>query len=321
MRRMSIVFRRPDALQRGATDRELQRMCNTGRWRRLRPGSFTDSTEYDALDAVAQHRMRAESALRAASADAVLSHQSAAVVHGLDLWHTPLRAVHLTRDRRTGGSRSALRHVHSAGLDRSEVVEVAGRRVTSLARTVVDLARTLPFEQALVAGDHALHGTALTPDLLEDALGSIAGRPGSRRARRVVDHLDGRAESVGESRSRAMFIRKHLPLPELQPNLYSDGGEHLGRVDLLLGEHHVICEFDGRVKYGRLVPVGQVPADVLWAEKLREDRLRDAGWQVVRWIWDELATPQVIIERVHRAIARARKSPPPTGRIEHTPKP
>lgn len=122
-----------------------------------------------------------------------------------------------------------------------------------------------------------------------------------------------RSESVGESRSRALIIREQLPLPDLQATLVAASGTRLGRVDFLVDG--VVGEFDGRVKYGRLVPRGQVPADVLWREKQREDAIRDAGWQVVRWVWDELATPDVIVDRWMRAFARARNSPPPTGRV------
>jgi hypothetical protein len=46
--------------------------------------------------------------------------------------------------------------VHTAGLDPDEVVLIAGLKVTSLARTVIDLARTLPFEKSVVLADAAL---------------------------------------------------------------------------------------------------------------------------------------------------------------------
>ncbi|MFC7446451.1 type IV toxin-antitoxin system AbiEi family antitoxin domain-containing protein [Rhodococcus daqingensis] len=275
------IIRRQEALQRGATDHELQRQCRTGVWERLRPGMYTPRDALDALDPTAAHRLRAEAALRAASPDAVLSHQSAAAVHGLEMWNTPLRRVHLTRNRTGGGRRTELRHVHVAEFADHETTKVDGLRVTTLARTVLDLARSLPFEEAVVAGDHALHTTALTAADLAEAVADLPERSGRRKAHRVVDLLDGRSESVGESRSRVLMIREQLPVPNCQPNLYTADGAHLGRVDFLFEELGVVGEFDGLVKYGRLVPEGQTPADVLWAEKQREDALRAAGWQVV----------------------------------------
>ena len=52
----------------------------------------------------------------------------------------------------------------------------------------------------------------------------------------------------------------------------------------------------------------------------RTDAIRDAGWQVVRWTWAELATPEVIVERILRALARARRSESPTGRVVRMPR-
>ncbi|WP_415639095.1 hypothetical protein, partial [Prescottella defluvii] len=315
------IIRRSEALRRGATDQELQRQCRNGSWLRLRPGTYASQAELDALDAAAVHRLQAEATACAASPGAVLSYQSAAVVHALDMWNTPLDVVHLTRNRRSGGSRTRRRHVHSAALRPDEVTAVGGLRVTTVARTVLDLARSLPFEQAVVSGDHALHSTALTLAELQDASDALPVHAGRNRARRVVDLLDGRAESVGESRSRVLLIREQLPIPACQPNLYAADGTHLGRVDFLFEERGVVGEFDGRVKYGRFVPEGRTAADVLWAEKQREDAIRAAGWQVVRWVWDELATPSVIVDRIAGAFERARLCPRPSGRVEHTPQP
>lgn len=316
----SHIIRRSEALQRGAADHQLQRQCRTGAWRRIRPGRYASADAFDALDTHERHRLRAVETLRAASADAVLSHQSAAVVHGLDLWNTPLSVTHLTRNRPTGGRRTRHRHVHSAVLRPEEIADVDGLPVTTVGRTVADLARTLPFEQAVVAGDHALHAAGLTSEDVAAAANALPTHAGRQRVHRILAQLDGRSESVGESRSRVLMLREQLPVPECQPNLYSADGDHLGRVDFLFEECAVVGEFDGRGKYGRLVPDGQVPADVVWAEKVREDAIRDAGWQVARWTWDELEVPGVVARRILDAVRRARLSPPPTGRVEHTPR-
>ncbi|PTR23448.1 hypothetical protein C8K36_10928 [Rhodococcus sp. OK519] len=193
--------------------------------------------------------------------------------------------------------------------------------MTTVARTVADLARTLPFEQAVVAGDHALHAAGLTSEEMAAAADAIPSHAGRRRVHRVFEQLDGRSESVGESRSRVLMIREQLPMPDCQPNLYAAGGEHLGRVDFLFEDLGVVGEFDGRGKYGRLVPEGQVPADVVWAEKKREDAIRGAGWQVARWTWDDLEFPHLVVRRIYDAVDRARLSPPPSGQVGHTPKP
>lgn len=317
----SPIIQRGEALRRGAADHQLQRLCRTGTWRRLRPGRYAPRDEFDALDAYERHRLRAVETLRAASPDAVLSHQSAAVIHGLDLWNTPLAVVHLTRNRPTGGRRTRHRHVHAAALHAEEITEVDELRVTTPARTVVDLARTLPFEQAVVAGDHALHSTTLTSEELSTAADMLAPHAGRRRVHRVLAQLDGRAESVGESRSRVLLIRAQFPLPDSQPDLFTSDGTHLGRVDFLFEEHGVVGEFDGEVKYTKYVPAGLTAADVVVAEKKREDAIRGAGWQVARWTWDDLENPRTVVDRLTEQFDVARLCPPPRGRVVHRPRP
>ena len=50
-------------------------------------------------------------------------------------------------------------------------------------------------------------------------------------------------------------------------------------------KQRTIGEFDGKIKYGCLVKPGQDPGDVVFAEKLREDAIRDEDLEVVRWTW------------------------------------
>lgn len=265
------IVRRPEHLATGGTDSEIRRSCSHGDWTRLHRGAYVSTQPFSELDAHARHRLQVHAIAKAAKADAVVSHASAAVLHGLELWNTPLRLVHLTRNRRGGGSTSTHRQVHSALFTADEVTTVDGLRVTTLARTVVDLARSLPFEPALVAGNSALHRTPLALADITSNLAGVPRHPSHRHAFHAIDAMDGRIESVGESRSLALFVSEHLPMPEPQVQI----GD--ARVDFLWREHRTVGEFDGRVKYGRFVPVGRTPGDVLWAEKVREDRLRDAG--------------------------------------------
>jgi hypothetical protein len=91
----------------------------------------------------------------------VLSHVSAAVWHGLPVWAIPLTKMHVTRERgRAGGRLGHLVHVQCASIHDDEIVVVDGVRVTTPARTVVDIARTRLFEQAVALADAAL-GRAL----------------------------------------------------------------------------------------------------------------------------------------------------------------
>jgi hypothetical protein len=46
-----------------------------------------------------------------------------------------------------------------------------------------------------------------------------------------------------------------------------------------------VAEFDGRMKYGRLLRPGQEAGDAVFDEKRREDAIPDESWGVVRWTW------------------------------------
>jgi very-short-patch-repair endonuclease len=73
----------------------------------------------------------------------------------------------------------------------------------------------------------------------------------------------------------------------------------MGRVDFLVGEK-VVVEFDGLVKYE-----GAQGREALAAEKRREDRLRAAGYEVVRLTWADLDRPDRVARMVRVAVARA----------------
>jgi hypothetical protein len=88
----------------------------------------------------------------------------------------------------------------------------AASPVTSLVRTVLDLCRTIPFEQAVAAGDRVLR-IGLVAAAVEEALALVEGWPGTRQARRAISFLDARSESAGESVSRVRIHESCLLLP------------------------------------------------------------------------------------------------------------
>lgn len=308
------LLRRRDALHAGYTDNEIRRMYTSGRWCRLDRGVYLDGHRFGGLDATARHRMLIEEAARRLTEHAVVSHESAAVVYGWPLWRVPLTHVNVTRDRRYGGRKTESLKVHCAPID--DIALVHGLLVTTPARTVVDLARTLSFESAVVAGDRALREFGVTADELADQVDRARGRQGIAQARRVVAVLDGHSESVGESRSRIRFGAARIKV-HTQGNVFGADGRLRGRVDFFDPGGRVIGEFDGRAKYGR---PGVDPGEAVFAEKVREDDFRDAGLQVVRWTWGDL-DGDVVIARWQRAMTRAARAAAPRCRVEQAPLP
>ena len=256
--------------------------------RQVRRGAWMEPTAWAALTPEQRHAAAVHASDRASARPGwhVFALESAAAVWGLpriEPW--PDHVTVLATGPRTRGSRRLNVHVGAP----AEPVSVFGTRVTGVARTVVDLARTGSFATGLAAADHALrHELCSVADLVDEAMAvrpRVRGRP---MARLVVDLADARSMSPGESLSRAQMFVLNLPRPDLQVEVEDDDGL-VGFTDF--GWPGVFGEFDGRTKYGLdRLPEGSDPADVLWREKVREDRLRRRG-AVARWVWGDAIDP------------------------------
>ena len=292
--------RRQQLIAAGWTDDELRRQQRSGELVRLGRGTYLQAPG-------ALPRFEVRHALLAAvrderhAGDGVLSHVSAAVLHGMSTWGLRLDRIHRTRDQRTGGRVGQEVHLHAAPLAPDEVVEVDGLLVTSAARTVVDVGRTAGLDAAVAVADSALHKHLVDTDELARAAGRCAGWPGAPQARRVVALADGDSDSVGESRSRLAIQRAGLPVPVLQWKVEANGRVY--EIDFAWPALRTVGEFDGLSKYGRLLRPGQDPAEVVVAEKLREDEIRDLDLRMVRWTWAELDHFAPVTERLCRAFA------------------
>lgn len=249
------------------------------------------------LDARARHRCAVMVATESCGPGAIVSHASAAVMHGLDCGGLRLGTVHMTRNRCSGGRKSRTLHLHPAVVPAEEVVLIDGVATTSLARTFVDLARTTPFETAVVIGDCALR-RGMRRENVDASLDHARGRLGMSRARVAATFIEPGAESPGESISRVRMRDDGWPMPTLQHEI-RHGGRFIGRVDFFWKEHGVVGEFDGMVKYR-----GDNPGRAVEREKLREDAIRDAGFEVFRWVWADLRDFERVRERFERTCLR-----------------
>jgi hypothetical protein len=298
------VLRR-EALAFGVDDNEIERLLRAGIWVRIRRGAYVCRETWRAASPEARHLIVARTVLRMLDEPAVLGHVSAATLHGMPVWGADLSAVHVIRPARRHSSRREAGVVHHAAvLPEEHITTVAGVPVTTPARTVLDHARTTPFEPAVTSADAALHAALCTPAELLEMLSWMLTWPGARAAGRVVAFADGRAESVGESRGRVFCLLNGLPIPELQVEIRDASGLLLARVDFLFRAQRTIGEFDGRVKY-RVAESGLPAEEVVWLEKRREDGLRALGYEVVRIVWIDYDTPVATARRFHAAFARA----------------
>ena len=263
-------------------------------------GVYANPARIAGLSAGGQGLLAATASLALAGPRAVVSHQAAAVIHDLALLSTPSSGVSSITRSPDGKRGRRLRpgvSSHTAALPGRHVTVTNGIPVTSVERTVVDLARTLPFAAGVVTADSALFQEKTTASRLYRVVADCARWPGIVRAREVVAFCHPGAESPLESISRVAFRDGGLPPPVLQAWVIASRGP-VGRVDFLWDDHRTIAEADGAMKY----------ADPSRArQQLRRDtELRQAGYEVVHFTWRDINTrPDYVIAQIREAFSRS----------------
>ncbi|MDN5748044.1 MAG: type IV toxin-antitoxin system AbiEi family antitoxin domain-containing protein, partial [Pseudonocardia sp.] len=149
-----VVHLRAELRAAGYGDDEVRQLVRSGELTTVRRGAYLRGGLPD--DRAVRHLAEIRAAAAQLSVDAVVSHVSAAVVRGWDVWGVALGRVRVTRARHNGGRIDPGLHVRTAPLREDELEVVDEVLVTSGARIVVDVARTVPFEQAVVVADCAL---------------------------------------------------------------------------------------------------------------------------------------------------------------------
>lgn len=285
----------------GTDGRTLRRAVEASQSVSLRRGVCVDATGWADVSDHDKYllRMRAVAATR--KIGPVFSHQSAAVIWGLPIIGRWPDEVHLMAAGRRGvhSKNGVVWHHDRIGDD--DVVEIDGMLVTSLLRTLVDLACTTTFLSAVATLDYGTKPRLVLPsgskahgierDELLARLEAEGPRRGARAARKAALFSDNRSGSTGESLSRGQIHLCRFPAPELQVSFVgADGEEDI--VDFRweqkqeLRTLRLLGEFDGKVKYTRDEYMqGRSIEEVVWDEKLREDRLRATDHGMARSIW------------------------------------
>ncbi|WP_344193798.1 type IV toxin-antitoxin system AbiEi family antitoxin domain-containing protein [Pedococcus aerophilus] len=311
-----------EAAQLGLGPSDLRRMRRLGSVRRLirgwyavcPPGAPTPPWEgADHFDtARRQHRLLTVALIRSFEGRAVASHQSALVLHDIPLWKSDLATAHLCRRRDDHSRHRPAATLHPA-CQAEPVLSPPGYLTVPVPQAVVQVGLhpvgpgrgTFPFE-SLVAADAALHHGLTTLDEIQQVVHAHAGHPGIAGVRRLLERADGRHESVGETRL-AHTLR--LLGYRFTPQVWVTAEGRRWRADFELDDEPVIVEFDGLAKYtgGLPNPTPEQSRQALATEKWREDRLRDTGREVTRFVWAEVDDLPLVRSRVDAAIVRSRR--------------
>lgn len=299
-------FSREDALRAGWDDNAIRRSLKARTWTRVRQGLYTFPDIWSRLDEGGRHLATARAVVRKLGPAVALSHVSAALDHGMVLWDADLSTVHVTRlDGGAGRTEAGVQH-HEGFCLGDDLVQHDGYLATTPARAAVEAGLGRGAEAALVTLDDGLRQGLFDRADLDRVFGIMSFWPEARPLQVAVRMADGAAESVGESRARYLCYAHGLPAPELQFRVYDARGRLVGITDMVWRAYRLLGEFDGRVKYGRLLRPGEEPGDAVFREKIREDALREAtGFSMVRLTWSDLGRGAETAARIRQLLDRA----------------
>lgn len=232
-------------------------------------------------------------------AGAFFSHQTAALILHIPI---PLRLesprplhVGVAAPQRAMDARDVAGH--SMQMRPGDVMEWRGLRVTSPARTWLDLSATLSLVQLVAAGDHLVHWRhpMVSIEQLVNAARTYPGRRGRATLRAALPLLRARSESPRESMLRVQIVLAGLPEPECNWEIFDENGRFLARADLAYPDLKLCLEYQGdhhRTDRAQ------------WRRDIRRtEELEDHGWKVLQFTDDDLKSPADLTARIARHLA------------------
>jgi len=226
---------------------------------------------------------------------------TAARLHGLQglPWWTWEEGVHLQLGQLSRRAQRLGLHLHWSHLDEMDRSELSGLRITSVERTLIDVALCCNRSTTVSLVDSALASSRMDPAGLPELATRLRTLPGGRRAAGWLALADGRAELPSESIARLLLTDAGLPPDELQFRIRDGGGRVIARLDMA---------YKQRPRMPR--PLGlevdsahhDQPAAV-YRDRYRQNELVAAGWDIVRiTARDVLKRPSYVSSLVRDAL-------------------
>jgi very-short-patch-repair endonuclease len=290
-RRNGGVITRDEAIALGMTPTTLQRRVHDGILIRLRRGVFALPGTPD------PHILDLHAACR--KLGAVVSHQSAAYIHGLDRPSHVKPTVSVLRNRTKDLIGVIVHQLND--LTESQICQIDGLTVTTPERTIVDLAAVISDRRLARILDKGLAARIVNLPELSDLFAELGrrGKPGTARMRKLLDARGGdfiAPESELERRLSMLIADAGLHRPKRQfkaPWLRPVNG----RVDLAYPDERLVIEGDSR-RWHML-------ADAFETDRIRDNAAQLAGWRILRFTWEEITqNPERVVSTIRHALAR-----------------
>jgi very-short-patch-repair endonuclease len=278
------VAARAQLLDLGMTPAQLTYRVRSGRFRLLHRGVY-------GVSGVVLPGSAEMAAVLASGPGAVVSHRSAATLHGLLPHPGPSAPVHVTLHGRDRGRRPGLAAHRVRELPVGEVSEVRGIPVTSPARTLLDLSGEVgarELERALARADRE---SLIRPGEIEKVMERRPRARGIRTLRDLLGDVDRRALTRSEAEERLLELVRKARLPSPEVNVPLAGYE----VDFLWRSALLVLEVDGFAYHSSRA-------------SFEKDRRRDAalsarGYRVMRITWRQIARePEAVLARLAQAV-------------------
>jgi hypothetical protein len=297
------IIIRKELLGLGYNDRAIARLVRDERLAKVRHGAYSDASTWADLDELGRFGLRGRAVLKQAKTPLVLSHTSGLPEYDAPNWGFDLSLVHTTRTDGLSGRKAADVDQHAGRLHAGDLVVVNGVPVMNPARIVLEATTLGGAEAGLCVANHMLHNELTTSKLLNAQYVGMESWPNTLAIEIVLRLADGRIESVGESRTYWGCYQQSLPMPEPQYKIRDRSGRVVARVDFAWPEFGVFLEFDGRIKYEKLLRDGERASDVVLREKRREELVcRLTGWRCIRITWADLEDPSRLAALIRGAL-------------------
>jgi len=267
----------------GLSDSAIRNRVRGGRLHRLHRGVY--AVGHTAVS----WQSRCLAAALAVGPDAVVSHSSAAALYGFI--ERPPRAtdVVLTRQVRP---RQGIHTHETTDLGPQDRTRRDGIPMTSAARTLLDLADTIPPDRLRRAVREAYVRRLVTTRELERTAAGARGRHGASRLAAVVAEGPVRTRSELEDRLLEL-LRAHDLRPAV--NVAIEGLARPVEVDFLFADQRLVVEADG-ARFHDNALARESDAD-------RQAMLEAAGYRVLRVTWRQATRDaRATVERVRRAL-------------------
>lgn len=274
-RRQHALFALRQMTGHGLTADAARKRARAGRLHRVHSGV------YSVVDpALLTLRGRLMAAVLACGEGAVVSHRSAAVLHELAL--SAGSRIHVTAPGSRGRDRAGI-SVHSAATlgpdDRALIDDIP---VTTLARTLLDLAESATARELERALDRAEQRRLLDMTAIDELLERADGRRGAGRLRAVLrEHRIGCTVTRNDLEEAFLQICRHAGRPPDAVNAWIPfPGAGGAEADFLWRDRRLVAETDGRDVHST--------RRAFESDRRRDQRLATLGYRVIRFTWRQV---------------------------------